>query len=173
MLIETIFNCDNGRHFDKYMFDLFNLIDVVHSPMSTSAKSEPDALTRRGLKAIINRPHNLYTEEKDGIISKYCIETVYTPWSADDVKISYSNTPEQGAKLNVSVGKDTSKYAEAFTMVERYRGISKRAFTFDLPLMGLNVDPKNISVTAEDGLLRIELPVDRTNDEVLSIKVKK
>ena len=55
--------------------DMFDLLDNI---MSTEIV-RPAMKTTSGLKAILNRPHNLYTEKNDNTVTKYILETVYTP----------------------------------------------------------------------------------------------
>lgn len=145
----------------KYI-DMFDLLDNIMSPATIKTK------TPSGLKAIINRPHNLYTEKQDNVIVKYILETVYTPWSASDIKCKF-NTDYDGQRLTITVGDSSKEQNKNGDQV--YHGISNRMFTIDLPLIGIKVNPKDIVITAVDGILKVEIPVDRSDDVQLDIPV--
>lgn len=145
--------------------DMFDLLDNI---MSTEIV-RPTMKTTSGLKAIMNRPHNLYTEKKDNIVSKYILETVYTPWRSSDIKCVFV-TDSNGPKLVVNVG--TAKAEKPVDDTQVYHGISNKAFNIELPLIGIKVKPEDIVVTATDGILRIEIPVDLSDNTRVEIPVK-
>ena len=81
------------------------------------------------------------------------------------------NTDSNGPKLVVNVG--TVKEAERPVDDTRvYHGISNKAFNIELPLIGIKVKPEDIVVTATDGILRIEIPVDLSDNTRVEIPVK-
>jgi len=121
----------------------------------------------RGLKRIINRPHNLITKKDDkGTVIGYALECPYTPFKKDDVKVEVKDNV-----LTVSCGAENKVKDEDMD----FSSISYQSFSFSIPLSD-TVDIKNISAKADDGMLRIDLPAkaieEKKKDDVLKIEVK-
>ncbi len=110
----------------------------------------------RGLKRWIKRPHNLITKkDKDGKIEKYQLETVYTPFKKDDVKIEVLD-----GMLTVKCGSENKVNDEDMD----YCGISRQSYSFSIPLSD-SIDISAINAKAEDGVLYIDLPVKKIEDK--------
>ena len=118
----------------------------------------------------IKRPHNLITlKDKDGKVTGYSIETVYTPFKKSDIEV----TVEKGA-LTVKCGGKTEESGESKDKTMNHCSISYQAYEFTLPLTE-DVDTEKISATAEDGMLRIMLPLKeivQKEEKSLKIEVK-
>jgi len=124
-----------------------------------------DTTKNRGLRSRIKKPHNLITNrDKDGKVTGYSIETVYTPFSKDDVKVEVKNNV-----LTVKCGKENKIKDENMD----YCGVSYQSYEFSLPLSE-SVDMSKISAKADDGMLRIDIPVkeELPNKDVIQIEVK-
>lgn len=110
----------------------------------------------RGLKRWLKRPHNLITKkDKDGKIEKYQLETVYTPFKKDDVKIEVLD-----GMLTVKCGSENKVNDEDMD----YCGISRQSYSFSIPLSD-SIDISAINAKAEDGVLYIDLPVKKIEDK--------
>lgn len=125
--------------------DAFRLLDMVCN--FDPAKSR---IANIGLRDIIPNPHNLYTTlDKDGNPTSWEIETVYTPFSKKDVSVKVTDNC-----LSVEIGKENKDKPSRLV----YQGISHQCVKFNILLSDI-VDIDNIKATAEDGILRIVLPV--------------
>lgn len=120
----------------------------------------------RGLKNVINRPHNLITKKDDsGVVKSFQLEVPYTPFKKDEVNVEVKDNV-----LTVSCGTENKVKDEEMD----FSSISYQSFSFSIPLSD-TVDIKNISAKAEDGMLRIDLPakaLECKKDDVLKIEVK-
>jgi HSP20 family molecular chaperone IbpA len=125
--------------------DAFRLLDMVCN--FDPAKSR---LPNIGLRDIIPNPHNLYTTlDKDGKPTSWEIEIVYTPFSKKDVSVKVTDNC-----LAVEIGKENKEKPKGLV----YQGISHQCVKFNLVLSDI-VDIDNIKAIAEDGILKIVLPV--------------
>ena len=120
----------------------------------------------RGLKRWLKRPHNLITKkDKDGKIEKYQLETVYTPFKKDEVKVEVLD-----GVLTVNCGSENKVNDEDMD----YCGISRQSYSFSIPLSD-SIDITAINAKAEDGVLYIDLPVKKSEEKKplpISIEVK-
>lgn len=120
----------------------------------------------RGLKRWLKRPHNLITKkDKDGKIESYQLETVYTPFKKDEVKVEVLD-----GVLTVNCGSENKIKDEEMD----YCGISRQSYSFSIPLSDI-IDINAIDAKAEDGVLYINLPVKKMEEKKitpLSIEVK-
>lgn len=128
------------------MDNIFKQMDAIfHYPISS------DNTKKRGLKTLIKRPHNLITKkDENGKIIGYQLETVYTPFSKNDVKVEINN----GNSITVRCGKEN----KVKDVEMDYCGVSYQSYEFTLPI-DENTDIKNITAKAEDGMLRIYMPL--------------
>lgn len=139
------------------MFKLykFNDIDNMFKQMDAifNYPISSDNTKKHGLKSIIKRPHNLITnKDENGKIIGYQLETVYTPFSKEDVKIEIKN----GNIITVKCGKEN----KVRDVDMDYCGVSYQSYEFSLPLDD-STDIKNITAKAEDGMLRINMPLKK------------
>ena len=107
--------------------------------------------------------------DKDGKVTGYSIETVYTPFKKSDIEV----TVEKGA-LTVKCGGKTEESGESKDKTMNHCSISYQAYEFTLPLTE-DVDMEKISAEAEDGMLRITLPLKeivQKEEKPLKIEVK-
>jgi len=139
----------------------FNMIDELMDEFFNGATTVKPAIG-----SIIKRPYNLLTEkDKDGDVSKYVLEVVYTPFKKDDVDISIEDNV-----LHFKCDTKTEKKDSKEEVV--YRGISSQGFSFALPFVE-DIDIEKIEAKAEDGIVRIVFPVTEQSKPVRkSIKLK-
>lgn len=120
----------------------------------------------RGLKRIIKRPHSLITKkDESGKVVGYGLAVPYTPFKKDEVNVEVKDNT-----LTVTCGAENKTVDEEMD----FNDISYQMFSFSIPLSD-NIDVNKISAKAEDGMLRIELPVkaiEEKKPEVLKIEVK-
>ena len=103
----------------------------------------------------IDRDYNLHAVKNDnGDVEKYVIETSYTPFTKDDVKVTLS-----GECLNVRIGAKNANEKEDTRKKYYIRQISNELFEFNVNLDGLNINKKQISAFCKDGILTINMPV--------------
>jgi HSP20 family molecular chaperone IbpA len=119
---------------------------------------EPDIFGKQlaniGLKELIGRPHNLYAEHNDkGEITKYVIKIVYTPFSKKDVHVSVKDNT-----LNIEIGKENLSPEKNCV----YCGISRQRERISMYLSDRNVEFEKITAKCDDGILTIELPVNKS-----------
>lgn len=119
----------------------------------------------KGLKRLINRPHNLITKrDENGNVESFDLEVVYTPFKKSEVKVELLD-----GVLTVRCGSENKVKDDNMT----YCGISHQSYEFSLPLAD-TIDITKISAKAEDGLLYISLPVKKIEEkkaEALQIEV--
>lgn len=143
----------------------FNRANAMLSYPASAAKK----LANVGFRQI-KRPHNLITlKDKDGKVTGYSIETVYTPFKKSDIEV----TVEKGA-LTVKCGGKTEESGESKDKTMNHCSISYQAYEFTLPLTE-DVDTEKISAEAEDGMLRITLPLKeivQEEEKPLKIEIK-
>lgn len=119
-----------------------------------------------GLKGYIKRPHDLITrKDENGNVTEFSIDVVYTPFSKNEVKVEVLDNT-----LTVKCGSEN----KIKDVDMAYCGISHQAYEFTLPLSEI-VDTTKITAKAEDGILRITLPVkaiEEKKSQALQIEVK-
>lgn len=142
------------------MDNMFRQMDaIMNYPLSANTTKT------HGLRSIIKRPHNLITnKDKDGKVTGYRLETVYTPFSKEDIKIEVEKNV-----LTIKCGKENKIKEEDMD----YCGISYQSYEFSLPLAD-SIDTTKITAKAEDGMLKINIPVKEVlpDDGKLMIDVK-
>lgn len=143
---------------ESFIDDIFN--DIVNT------FDKKANLSHVGLSTVIKRPHNLIVEKnKDGDIINYILELVYTPFKKEDIKVDVSDNT-----LTIQIDSIKTPQLDSTNIV--YRGISSQGISFKLKIIE-DIDVKNIKATAEDGVLKITLPVSEKNvPEKINIKVK-
>lgn len=133
------------------MFDIYNDIFRMIDLMSHSSET-PNRVSTSGLKGIISKPHNLYSiKDENGEIVEWQIDTVYTPFTKDDISATVSD-----GVLSVEIG---GKNKEADPNLV-YGGISNQYSKFAIRLAD-SIDFDNITTSAVDGILKIKLPVKK------------
>jgi HSP20 family protein len=139
----------------------FNMLDSLMDEFFNGASN-----SKSSLGSIIKRPYNLLTEkDKDGDVSKYVLEVVYTPFKKDDVTISIEDNVLHFKCEGKSEQKDSNEEIV-------YRGISSQGFNFALPFVE-DIDIEKIDAKAEDGIVRIVFPVaEKAKPVRKSIKLK-
>ena len=139
-----------------------NLDAMFNAPLL----SDESKFKTRGLKSIIARPHNLITKkDENGTVKSFQLEVPYTPFKKDEVDVQVKDNV-----LTVSCGKENKVKDEEMD----FSSISYQAFSFSIPLSD-SVDVQGITATAEDGMLRIDLPakaIEEKKENVLKIEVK-
>jgi HSP20 family molecular chaperone IbpA len=145
--------------FNTDIDNMFNQMDALFNyPLSS------DNTKKRGLKSIIKRPHNLITiKDENGKICGYQLETVYTPFSKEDIKIEIKN----GNSINVKCGMEN----KVKDVEMDYCGISYQSYEFTLPLAE-STDITNITAKAEDGMLIINIPLEKEEPKEDCIEIK-
>lgn len=148
------------------MLRIFNDMDSMFKQMDAMFNYQLSSIGNRGLKPIISRPHNLITKrDKDGKVTGYTIEVVYTPFRKNEVKVEVD-----GRNLSVRCGTENKTRDEAMD----YCGISYQSYKFTIPLSD-DIDVNAIDAKAEDGILEIQLPVkqiEQKQQPVIAIEVK-
>ena len=155
---DTAWNAFN----DNNMFSFLRTITSVFPKFNKDENFFGKLLANTGLKPLINRPHNLYVEHDDkGVITKYGMKIVYTPFSKDDVHVSVKNN-----NLVIEIGRENVP-AEKNCV---YCNISKHCEKIVMYLSDYNVDIENITAKCDDGILTVEIPVKasqpRTSREI-------
>lgn len=152
------------------MYSLFEQMDRMWRNMDAMFNypllSDGSKFENRGLKKLIGRPHNLITKKDDkGTVVGYSLEVPYTPFKKNDVNVEVKDNV-----LTVTCGAENKVRDEEMD----FSSISYQSFSFSIPLSD-TVDVKNISATADDGMLRIDLPakaIEEKKDDILKIEVK-
>ena len=143
----------------------FNVANAMLSYPETAAKK----LANSGFRQI-KRPHNLITlKDKDGKVTGYSIETVYTPFKKSDIDV----TVDRGS-LTVKCGGKSEESGTSKDKTMSHCSISYQSYEFTLPLTE-DVDTGKISASAEDGMLRITIPLKEVvpeEEKPLRIEVK-
>lgn len=128
--------------------DMFNLLNIACDPKVM----DTFRVQNTGLRGIISKPHNLYTvKDENGTVSEWIMEMVYTPFKKEDIHVAATNNT-----LSVEIG--TENKEDDDTLV--YRGISNQHTKFELSLSD-KIDTENISAKADDGILKITMPVKK------------
>ena len=141
--------------YSTIMDDMFDMFDLMSAALGGGYNNR---FENKGLKTLISKPHNLYTiKDENGEITSYMIKLVYTPFTKDDITVDVKNDV-----LTVAIGKENKADEEGIV----FKGISSQCSTFSLKITDANVDMKNISAKAEEGILTITLPV--VHDKVLN-----
>lgn len=125
-----------------------------------------DNFAYRGLKKIIQRPHDLTNvKDKDGNVVGQKLSLVYTPFKKDQIKVVVD-----GDTLTVSIGdeKKEEKKDESGEIV--YKGISAQSTRFSIKLTD-QIDKKAVAAKAEDGVLHIDLPFVKKAEEPKQIEI--
>lgn len=129
-----------------------------------------DNFSTRGLKKIIQRPHDLVNvKDENGKVVGQKLSLVYTPFTKDQIKVAID-----GDLLSVSIGGDEKKEEKKNDQGEViYKGISTQSTRFALRLTDA-IDKKAIDAKAEDGMLHIYLPFvkEDTTQKQIQIEVK-
>lgn len=124
------------------------------------------AFKNRGLKRVIGRPHSLMTKkDANGKVTGWALELPYTPFKKNEVNVEVKDNV-----LNVTCGTENKVRDEKMD----FSDISYQKFSFSIPLSD-NVDAENITATADDGMLYIDLPakaIEEKTPNVLKIEVK-
>lgn len=118
-------------------------------------------LETNGLKTLIRRPHNIVNvKDENGNVIAQNLEVVTTPFSKNDVKVSFKdNTLSVECGNQNEVEEDKSDYV--------YKGISSQSYTFALKL-GDNIDREKIKAKNVDGVLTVTLPFKQTEEEKIT-----
>jgi len=148
------------------MLRLFNEMDNMFNWMDAMFNYQLSSIGNRGLKPVINRPHNLITKrDENGKVIGYTIEVVYTPFRKDEVKVEVEDR-----NLTVRCGAENKVKDDNMD----YCGISYQSYKFTIPLAN-DIDVNAIDAKAEDGILKIQLPVKKLEEKatpVIAIEVK-
>lgn len=127
--------------------DIFRMIDLAYHSDDTTNR-----IPTYGLKGIISKPHNLYSiKDENGEITEWQIDTVYTPFTKDDITATVSD-----GVLSVEIG---NKNKEPDPNIQ-YCGISNQYSKFALRLSD-KIDTDAITTSASDGILKIKMPVKK------------
>jgi HSP20 family molecular chaperone IbpA len=112
-----------------------------------------DNFATRGLKKIIQRPHDLTNvKDKDGNVVGQKLSLVYTPFKKDQIKVTV-----EGNVLSVAIGDEKKEEKQDENGEIVYKGISTQSTRFALNLTD-KIDKNLINAKAEDGMLHIDLP---------------
>ena len=123
-------------------------------------------LETNGLKTLIRRPHNIVNvKDENGNVIAQNLEVVTTPFSKNDVKVSFiDNTLSVECGNQNEVEEDKSDYV--------YKGISSQSYTFALKL-GDNIDREKIKAKNVDGVLTVTLPFKQFEEEkIINVEVE-
>ena len=124
--------------------DAFKLMDMICNFDPRASK-----LMNVGLRDIIPNPHNLYTiKDKDGNITTWKLELVYTPFTKEDISVKVVEN-----YLQVEIGRENKKRDDDLI----FGGISRQAVKFKLFLSDA-VDTEAITAKCNEGILTIMLP---------------
>ena len=152
------------------MYSMFEQMDRMWRNLDAMFNSplleDESKFKTRGLKSIIARPHNLITKkDENGKVKSFQLEVPYTPFKKDEVDVQVKDNI-----LTVSCGKENKVKDEEMD----FSSISYQSFCFSIPLSD-TVDVNGITATAEDGMLRIDLPakeIEEKKENILKIEVK-
>ena len=128
--------------------DMFNLLNIACDPKIM----DTNKVQNTGLRGLISKPHNLYTvKDEKGDVSEWMMEMVYTPFKKSDISVKVTDNV-----LSVEIG--TENKADDDTLV--YQGISNQFTKFSLSLSD-KIDTDKITAKADDGILKITMPVKK------------
>ena len=133
---------------DRMLDDMFTNAAIACNPKFMDELK----VQNTGLRGLISKPHNLYTvKDEDGTVKEWIMETVYTPFKKDDIHVSITNNT-----LSVEIGAENKTEDDSLV----YRGISNQYAKFALKLSD-KIDAESISAKADDGILKITMPVKK------------
>ena len=125
-----------------------------------------DNFASRGLKKIIQRPHDLTNvKDENGNVVGQKLSLVYTPFKKDQIKVMVD-----GDTLSVSIGDEKKEEKKNENGEIVYKGISTQSTKFALKLTD-QIDKKLINAKAEDGMLHIDLPFVKNSEEPKQIEI--
>ena len=125
-----------------------------------------DNFASRGLKKIIQRPHDLMNvKDENGNVVGQKLSLVYTPFKKDQIKVTVD-----GDTLSVSIGDEKKEEKKDENGEIVYKGISTQSTRFALKLTD-QIDKKLIEAKAEDGMLCIDLPFVKKAEEPKQIEI--
>lgn len=125
-----------------------------------------DNFASRGLKKIIQRPHDLMNvKDENGNVIGQKLSLVYTPFTKDQIKVTVN-----GDTLSVSIGDEKKEEKKDENGEIVYKGISTQSTRFALKLTD-QIDKKLINAKAEDGMLHIDLPFVKKAEEPKQIEI--
>lgn len=125
-----------------------------------------DKFACRGLKKIIQRPHDLMNvKDENGNVVGQKLSLVYTPFKKDQIKVTVD-----GDMLSVSIGDEQKEEKKDENGEIVYKGISTQSTRFALKLTD-QIDKKAVTAKAEDGMLHIDLPFVKKAEEPKQIEI--
>ena len=125
-----------------------------------------DNFASRGLKKIIQRPHDLTNvKDENGNVVGQKLSLVYTPFKKDQIKVTVN-----GDTLSVAIGDEKKEEKKDDSGEVVYKGISTQSTRFALKLTD-QIDKKLIKANAEDGMLHIDLPFVEKPEEPKQIEI--
>lgn len=125
-----------------------------------------DNFASRGLKKIIQRPHDLVNvKDEDGNVVGQKLSLVYTPFKKDQIKVTV-----EGDLLSVSIGDEKKEEKKDENGEIVYKGISTQSTKFALKLTD-QIDKKSVTAKADDGMLHIDLPFVKKAEEPKAIEI--
>lgn len=135
---------------DIYRDPIWEMMDFFANPFGRN-------VSNKGLSNI-RKPHNLTNVKDDnGNIVAQKLTVVTTPFKKSDVRCKVV-----GDVLTVTCGTENVKDAENEDVI--YRGISSQSYEFSLKL-GESIDKDGITAENKDGLLTINLPYVKAEEE--------
>ena len=125
-----------------------------------------DNFASRGLKKIIQRPHDLMNvKDENGNVVGQKLSLVYTPFKKDQIKVTVD-----GDMLSVAIGDEKKEEKKDENGEVVYKGISTQSTRFALKLTD-QIDKNHIDAKAEDGMLHIDLPFVKKAEEPKQIEI--
>lgn len=124
--------------FNSLMDDIFRDFEAVSHSMEAT-KGRP-----------VNRG---YLKDKNGNVTNIVLETIYTPFKKQDVDVSVTDDV-----LIISMGVKTDSNNLSADIEYDYKSISKKSVEMKFKLLG-DVDQEKITAEAEDGVLKINIPI--------------
>lgn len=125
-----------------------------------------DNFATRGLKKFISRPHDLVNvKDENGNIVGQKLSLVYTPFKKDQIKVTVDD-----GMLSVSIGDEQKEEKKDDKGEIIYKGISTQSTHFSLKLTD-KIDKAAVTAKAEDGMLHINLPFVKKQEEPKQIEI--
>lgn len=119
------------------------------------------------MDSIKGRPVNRgYLKDEKGNVTNIILETIYTPFKKKDVNVSVTDDI-----LTISMGVDSESNNLSTDVDYDYKSISKKSVEMKFKLLG-DVDQDKISAEAEDGVLKINIPIVEVAPTSRQIKLK-
>lgn len=146
------------------MSTLFDDMDDMFKQLNAFI-NETTPYVNKGLKAVLHRPHNLYTIKNEaGEVTAYKIKVVTTPFKKDDVSVKVN-----GDILTILCGSENHVDEDEEHLV--YHGISAQSWVGKLKLKGIDI--KSIAASVKDGMLEITLPTMKKEklDDTIDIAI--